>query len=68
MDILRSVSKAALKCGIPRSTLYRWIKRFEEGGTEGLRGLSQRPKKLAKQKINEEICPMLAPKNIPGQF
>ena len=27
---LGSISKAALKCGIPRSTLYRWILRYKE--------------------------------------
>ena len=47
----KSVSIAARKCGIPRSTLYRWIKRFKESGEEALKGKSKRPKKLAKQKI-----------------
>ena len=56
---LGSVNKAALKCGIPRSMPYRWINRFEECSTDGLRGLSQRPKKLAKQKINEEITSLI---------
>lgn len=31
---LSSVSKAARKCGIPRSTLYRWINRYEAEGKE----------------------------------
>jgi transcriptional regulator of acetoin/glycerol metabolism len=34
---LGSVSKAARKCGIPRSTLYRWIKRVELVGKDGLK-------------------------------
>ncbi|WP_121353515.1 IS481 family transposase [Flavisolibacter nicotianae] len=50
-----SVSKAARKCGIPRSTLYRWIKRFNAEGKEGLQGHSKRPKKLAKQKLNASL-------------
>lgn len=56
---LGSVSKAALKCGIPRSTLYRWIKRVEDSGLEALKGLSQRPKNLAKQKVNKKIVALI---------
>jgi transposase len=52
---LGSVSKAARRCGIPRSTLYRWLKRFEISGESGLNDLSQKPKKLAKQKITTKI-------------
>ena len=48
-----SVSIAARKCGIPRSTLYRWIKRFAEVGEEALKGKPKRPKRLAQQKIRE---------------
>jgi len=49
---LGSVSKAARKCGIPRSTLYRWINRFEKDGLEGLKEQSKKPKKLANEKID----------------
>jgi transposase InsO family protein len=56
---LGSVSKAALKCGVPRSTLYRWIKRFEEGGKDSLVGLSRRPKHLAKLKVNEKLVALI---------
>ncbi|TKK66177.1 IS481 family transposase [Ilyomonas limi] len=52
---LGSVSKAARKCGIPRSTLYRWIKRCNTEGKDCLKGRSKRPKKLAKQKINDDL-------------
>jgi transposase InsO family protein len=52
---LGSVSKAARKCGIPRPTLYRWIKRYQIEGKESLKGYSKRPKKLARLKINEEL-------------
>lgn len=52
---LGSVSKASRKCGIPRSTLYRWIKRHEFLGEAGLNDLCQKPKKLAKQKITKEM-------------
>lgn len=48
-----SVSIAARKCGIPRSTLC-WIKRFEKVGEEALKGKSKRPKRLAQQKIREQ--------------
>lgn len=52
---LDSVSKAARRCGIPRSTLYRWLKRYNEGDENSLSDLSQKPKKLAKQKVTTEL-------------
>lgn len=52
---LGSVSQAAKRCGIPRSTLYRWIKRYEEHGNEGLHDIPQRPKHLAKLKITADL-------------
>src|SRR5688572_15593424 len=52
---LGSVSKAARKCGIPRSTLYRWLNRYKAEGKEGLQGKSKRPKQLARQKINDHL-------------
>ena len=52
---LGSVSIAARKCGIPRSTLYRWVNRYKAEGYESLKGKSKRPKKLAKQKINDTL-------------
>jgi len=63
---LGSVSKAARKCGIPRSTLYRWIKRIQAEGTKGLEGKSKRPKTFAKQKVNIELVELI--KSIRGQF
>ncbi len=48
---LGSVTVAARKCGIPRSTLYRWVARYEAEGANGLKDQSQPPKKLAKLKI-----------------
>jgi transposase len=56
---LGSVSKAARKCGIPRSTLYRWIKRVKAEGEEGLKGHSKRPKRLAKQKVTQEFIDLI---------
>src|SRR5687768_16791950 len=50
---LGSISKAALKCGIARSTLYRWVKRSKQ--EQDLIDYSHRPKKLAHQKINSEL-------------
>jgi len=52
---LGSVSKAARRCGIPRSTLYRWINRYKEEDKNSLKDRSQKPKKLAKQKITSEL-------------
>lgn len=63
---LGSVSKAARKCGIPRSTLYRWINRYEAEGKESLQGRSKRPKKLAKQKITDQVEALI--KSIRTEF
>lgn len=52
---LGSVSKAARRCGIPRSTLYRWTKRYQTEEENPLSDKSQKPKRLAKQKITKEI-------------
>lgn len=52
---LGSVSKAARRCGIPRSTLYRWLKRYKEYPDDNLSNRSRRPHKLAKQVVNEEL-------------
>ncbi len=52
-NALDSVSKAATKCGIARSTLYRWLKRAKKG--QNLLDYSHRPKKLAHQKINLKL-------------
>ena len=50
-----SVSKAALRCGVARSTMYRWIKRYSEEGESGLSDKSKRPKNLANIKVSKEI-------------
>ena len=52
---LGSVSKAAKRCGIPRSTLYRWLKRYQSEGLNGLVDISQKPNTLAKQKLTSEL-------------
>jgi len=52
---LGSVNKAAIKCGIPRSTLYRWIERYKVEGKEGLKGHSNGPNHFAKQLINDNL-------------
>jgi transposase len=51
----KSVSKTSRKCGVPRSTIYRWLKRYKASGAAGLQGYSRRPKKFAKQKITSEV-------------
>ena len=52
---LGSVTKAARKCGIPRSTLYRWISRYQDQGMTGLKDRSQRPKRLSRLKITASL-------------
>lgn len=63
---LGSVSKATRKCGIPRSTLYRWIKRHKAEGRAGLVGKSKRPNTLAKQKITDDLVELI--KTIRQEF
>ena len=50
-----SVTKTALRCGITRSTLYRWINRGKEEGKSELSDKSKRPSRLANMKITPEI-------------
>jgi transposase len=52
---LGCVSKAAKRCGIARSTLYRWLARYENKSQEELLDHSQKPKKLANQKIDSSL-------------
>lgn len=50
-----SVTKTTLRCGIARSTLYRWINREKEQGKSELSDKSKRPSRLANMKITPEI-------------
>ena len=50
-----SVTKSALRCGIARSTLYRWINCEKEQGKSELSDKSKRPSRLANMKITPEI-------------
>lgn len=50
-----SVTKTALRCGIARSTLYRWINHEKEQGKSELSDKSKRPSRLANMKITPEI-------------
>ncbi|CAA7197629.1 helix-turn-helix domain-containing protein [Chryseobacterium potabilaquae] len=47
----RSVTKTALRCGIARSTLHRWIKRYRE---QGLSDKSRHRKTLTNTKVTKE--------------
>ncbi|MBL7544092.1 MAG: helix-turn-helix domain-containing protein [Bdellovibrionaceae bacterium] len=58
MDVFKevqSVSKPSRRCGVPRSTIYRRLQRFETKGSNRLEGISRRPHKLAKLKTDVEI-------------
>jgi len=50
-----SVTQTALRCGIARSTIHRWIKRYKEEGEQGLSDKSKHPKTLANTKVTEEL-------------
>jgi transposase InsO family protein len=53
---LGSISKAARRCGIARSTLQRWLKRLPQ---EGLADRSRKPYKLARQKVDDETINLI---------
>ena len=61
---LGSVSKAALKCGVPRSSLYRWINRNKT--EKSFYDKSKRPKHLVKQIVTPEYEQLIL--NIRSQF
>ena len=50
-----SVTKTALRCGIARSTLYRWMKRSEEHSEPKLSDKPHRPNNLTNKKITLEL-------------
>ena len=50
-----SIRQKLLSCGIPRSTLYRWINRYKNGDEDSLKDKYKKPIKLAKQKLTQEI-------------
>lgn len=51
---LGCLSKAALRCGVARLTMHRWIKRYNEEGETGLSDKSKRPKMLSNSKVSPE--------------
>ena len=48
--------KALSHCRVKRPSLYRWLKRFDEFGEDGLRGSSRKPKTTHPS----TICPKAA--------
>jgi len=52
---LGSISKASRKLGVSRSTLYRWINRYNQEGKSGLSDKSRRPKNLVNQKVDAKL-------------
>ena len=42
-EVTGSVAQTCRYCGITRQTFYRWLRRYEEKGVEGLRDRSSRP-------------------------
>ena len=52
---MESITKASIKLGISRSTLYRWINRYNQEGKLGLSDKSHRPKNLTIQKVDFEL-------------
>jgi transposase InsO family protein len=64
---LGSITKASIKLGVSRSTLYRWKNRYNQEGKSGLSDKSRRPKNLANQKVDlhleEEILTIRKKRN-----
>lgn len=52
---LGSITKASIKLGISRSTLYRWIDHYKQEGKSGLSDKSRRPNNLANQKVDHNL-------------
>jgi len=48
---LGSITKAALRCGVSRPTLYRWVKRYEEKPQIKLMIINNASKKIPRNKI-----------------
>ena len=44
-----SVTRAARAAGVTRGTAYKWLRRFEEEGIEGLQDRSSRPHSIARK-------------------
>ncbi|MDQ8040061.1 MAG: helix-turn-helix domain-containing protein [Rickettsiella sp.] len=55
VSVCLSKKVAAKRCGIPRSTLYRWLKRYKQKGVIGLQDISQKPHHFAKQKVTNQL-------------
>jgi len=51
---IKNCSVVCLKCGISRPTLRKWVRRFEDEGTEGLAAKSRRPKSSPATKILDQ--------------
>jgi len=52
---LGSITKASRKLGVSRSTLYRWINRYNQEGKSGLSDKSRRPKNLTNRKVDAKL-------------
>ena len=52
---LSSITKASRKLVISRSTLYRWINRYNQEGKSGLSDKSRRPKNLTNRKVDAKL-------------
>src|ERR1700733_7508881 len=52
-DQIKSHGVAALKCGISRPTLRKWLRRYEEHGEVGLTSQSRRPKNSPARRIGD---------------
>jgi len=50
-----SVTKTCNRCGISRSTLYRWIKRYKDGEIEKLSDKSRRPHTFGNKKVDDVL-------------
>ncbi|MDX2468799.1 MAG: leucine zipper domain-containing protein [Acidimicrobiia bacterium] len=42
-EVTSNVAQTCRYCGISRQTFYKWLRRYEEQGVEGLRDRSSRP-------------------------
>jgi transposase InsO family protein len=50
---IRNISVVALKCGVSRPTLRKWVRRYGQGGVAGLISQSRRPRTSPAKRIGD---------------
>ena len=54
-----TVAAASRRLGVTRATAYKWLRRYEQEGEDGLRNRSRRPRNSPRRTpaaIEEQVC------------